>query len=336
RQDTWSLSGAVGRMIIVHNRSPQQPAAPKEPFAIASLLPPGILEGRHYFPDRDPEPWRVAVLTGQEIKALARGSGRGNMGRWEDETKEDIAVTLSETTEVGELTVHHVVRISNKEGVVEEEFLIGGENSPRDIVLSTGSLTSSEQAKLTQARGILKNTDESVEIRKIVRDENDSAGRNRIYGLAIEVPKEGQSPRKIIFIREDILERGSIEQIAEAFDHEYRELSDVPHDQIRQQQYSGGLRELITTLSTEDKKKHVSTSTAPADASPAVASIQQQQVGGINLDPGLIRLQKIGKDLEWKLSPDPAVWEKVNVPGFVPIIIDIIPISDIPMFIKSK
>ena len=75
---------------------------------------------------------------------------------------------------------------------------------------------------------------QNIPVKVIARDE--ASSRNRIYGIAAQ---------GAIFIREDILRKGDVRQIAEALDHEARELSGVGHDDIRKEQYQGDLRALI-------------------------------------------------------------------------------------------
>ncbi len=152
----------------------------------------------------------------------------GTMGRWN--------YTHATLASDGKLTLHNATRIPRKDGVIEAEFLIDGENKPRDIVLQTREMSKSEVAK---TEGIIGMT---VMPRVIIRD--DSAIRHRIYGVATQ---------SIPFVREDIIARGNRDQIKEAFDHENRELSSAKHDDIRANQYQGGLRILISLLSEEDK-----------------------------------------------------------------------------------
>ena len=176
----------------------------------------------------------------------------GTMGRWNYES-----TTLDPTT--GQLTLHNATRIPRKDGIIEEEFLIDGENKPRDIILQTRVLTPSEQTRTTVLRQELGMTEEP---RVIVRDE--SATFHRIYGAAAE---------GIPFVREDILSEGNDDQIKEALDHERRELTPTPHGNIRQEQYQGDLRSLITELSDRDKS----------------------ELGGIDFNPTNLNLSVTGK-----------------------------------------
>lgn len=163
----------------------------------------------------------------------------GTMGRWGYEN-----TTLSGD---GTLTLHNATRIPRKDGVVEDEFLIAGQNKPRDIVLQTRVLRDDEQTKVSSICQDLKMGE--VTPRVIVRDE--SAIRHRIYGIAAQ---------GIPFIREDIIAEGNRDQIKEALDHENRELTEATHDDIRRDQYQGNLRALITQLSERDKKEALSSS----------------------------------------------------------------------------
>ncbi|MFA5117530.1 MAG: hypothetical protein WC695_01625 [Candidatus Omnitrophota bacterium] len=156
----------------------------------------------------------------------------GTMGRWE--------YPRADLYDDGKLILFSAVRIPGKDGVVEEEFLSQGENSPRDITLQTRELSKEEKRRLAPlllGLGISANT-----VRLIVREE--SSIKNRIYGAAVN----GR-----LFLREDIIAKGTSDQIKEALDHEARELSRTHHDLIRHEQFRGGLRQLITRLSDEDK-----------------------------------------------------------------------------------
>ncbi len=162
----------------------------------------------------------------------------GAMGRWKYES-------TSFDPQAGQLTLHNAIRIPRRDGAVEEEFLIQGENKPRDIVLQTREFSEEEKRRLAETKmelGI-----RAVPFRIIARD--NSAMNNRIYGFAAH----GHG-----FLREDILTQGTKGQIKEALDHEARELSDALHVNIREEQFQGGLRELITILSTKDKDEGLS------------------------------------------------------------------------------
>lgn len=155
----------------------------------------------------------------------------GTMGRWK--------YTHTTLTDDGTLTLHNATRIPRKDGVIEEEFLVDGQNKPRDILLKTRGLNAAEKETMAVLRQELAM---NIEPRAIVRD--DSAMRNRIYGVAAE-----GAP----FIREDIIAKGNPQQIREALDHENRELTSQIHDNIRKEQHRGDLRSLITQLSGRDK-----------------------------------------------------------------------------------
>ncbi|MCG2718152.1 MAG: hypothetical protein L6408_04875, partial [Nanoarchaeota archaeon] len=161
----------------------------------------------------------------------------GAMGRW----KYDRATFDSVT---GRLTLHNATRIPRKDGIVEEEFLIDGENKPRDIMLKTRRMNKTE---ITKTAGIEKELGLTISPRIIVRDV--AAIKHRIYGVAAQ---------GIPFIREDIVDKGNHDQIKEAFDHENRELTEASHDDIRRSQYQGYLRELIRSLSDKDKSADLS------------------------------------------------------------------------------
>jgi len=182
--------------------------------------------------------WLDAFL---DSRAKFHSGGSGEMGRWKYES-------ISYDPKTGKMTLHDATRIPHKDKTmgkdgVEEEFLIDGENSPRDIVLQTRDLTQNEMDKILDIAGDL----DLMRLPKvIVRDHE--AIKHRIYGMAAE----GQT-----FIREDIIKEGNQDQIKEAMDHERLELIMEDHDQIRDVQYKGepgqDLRVLITKLSTRDK-----------------------------------------------------------------------------------
>lgn len=182
---------------------------------------------------QDKEPKAVTIL---EAIAEYRRSGNvgGTMGRWK--------YTHTTLADDGMLTLHNATRIPRKDGVVEEEFLINGKNEPRDIILQTRELSKEEITKLASLKTELGIS--NTAFRVILR--NDSTIKHRVYGIAAN--EQG-------FLREDIIEEGNRDQIKEALDHEARELSKAQHDNIRQEQYSGGLRKLITQLSNKDKKE---------------------------------------------------------------------------------
>ncbi len=163
-------------------------------------------------------------------KKAQEGEG-GMMGRWEYES-----TTLAED---GKLTLHNAIRIPRKDGIIENEFLIDGQNKPRDIVLQTRGLNNDEKKKIA---GKPKKMGMKEEVRVIIRD--NVAIHNRIYGIGVE---------GIAFIREDIISEGNRNQIKEAIDHERRELTTPGHDDIRAGQFKGNLRSLITQLSDKDK-----------------------------------------------------------------------------------
>jgi hypothetical protein len=71
-----------------------------------------------------------------------------------------------------------------------------------------------------------------------------SARFHRMLGLADDA----------IFLREDILDQGNDEQLAEALDHESIERTAATHDQARGAQYQGGLTALIKSLIEQDKR----------------------------------------------------------------------------------
>ncbi len=165
----------------------------------------------------------------------------GLMGRW----KYEKAILNQQK---GTLVLHNAVRIPRKDGIIEPEFFINGENKPRDIILKIRKLRSNESHMLFKAlwrpEGIPHNDYKYRELTQtLVRDE--SAIKHRIYGAAVD---------GIPFIREDIFLQGNKEQIREAFEHEVMELAGLSHDAIRQAQYAGNLRLLIRDLSSRDKK----------------------------------------------------------------------------------
>jgi hypothetical protein len=157
----------------------------------------------------------------------------GLMGRWNYESTEF-------NSQEKRLTIYQATRIP-KDGVVEEEFLSNGENLPRTITLRTRELTEQERNRVNRLKAELGH--ETVEYHVLLRDEESI--KHRIYGFGVD---------GIAFIREDILSEGDDEQVKEALDHEARELTDKEHDVIREEQYQGGLRELITRLSDGDKQ----------------------------------------------------------------------------------
>ncbi|MFH1854394.1 MAG: hypothetical protein ABH815_03675 [Candidatus Omnitrophota bacterium] len=185
-----------------------------------------------FWPKEETEFRKVQVK--DERHAVATG---GAMGRW----KYDRSTFDPQT---GQLILHNATRIKNKDGVIEDEFLIKGENKPRDIILQTRELSQSEAEMITQYQeelGIDK-----VPFRIIIRDE--VAIRHRIYGIAAN----GYG-----FLREDIITEGNADQIKEVVDHETRELTTaMHHDDIRTEQFQGdlNLRSLITRLSRKDKE----------------------------------------------------------------------------------
>jgi hypothetical protein len=155
----------------------------------------------------------------------------GAMGRWAYER-------TSFDPDTGKLTLHNATRIA-KNGVVEKIFLIEGMNKPRDIVLSTRALNPDEKRVIDPIKDALGARED---LRVITRDKN--AVKHRLYGLAAQ---------NVLYLREDIISKGNPAQIEEAVDHEQRELSASDHNAIREDQYQGGLRKLITKLSNKDK-----------------------------------------------------------------------------------
>jgi len=208
----------------------------------------------------------IALKVDLAMKIQADDAGEeysgGLMGRWKYDK-----IEFNKGTNV--LTLKGAVRLPRKDGIVEPEFLIDGENKPRDIVLKTRQLRSNEMHVLFN--GLLKGRDgvpyedsrylfhmDKNELRVIVR--NESAIKHRIYGAAVDGDP---------FIREDIFVKGNPEQIKEAFDHEVRELkNDLSHNQIRAVQYQGNLRELIRKLSDQDKEESVNPSSKEKGSSP--------------------------------------------------------------------
>ncbi len=136
----------------------------------------------------------------------------------------------------------------------------------------------------------------SETLRVLVRDE--AAIKNRIYGIAAN---------GIPFIREDIISEGNRDQIKEAIDHERRELTAEDHDNIRAEQYQGGLRNFITELSDKDKS---------------------DLVGGINLNEIQVDRQGSGVNIHF----DPATIQPIldlGVDGYAPVFINFTPITSI-------
>ena len=168
--------------------------------------------------------------------------GGGMMGRWE-------YTWASLDDDTGILTLNDATRIARKDGVIEEEFLIDGENERRNIELETVGLRVFDNGiyyeqveKIKRDLSIGNQPGVAPEVRVIV---GNNAIRHRIYGVGTE---------QVIFIRDAILREGSEEQIKEAIDHEAKHREGHGHDEARVKQFTGGLRELIRNISTEDKK----------------------------------------------------------------------------------
>jgi hypothetical protein len=128
----------------------------------------------------------------------------------------------------------------------------------------------------------------------IVRDA--SASGHRIYGAAAQ---------GISFVREDIIGKGSRDQIKEAFDHGHRELSDAEHENIRVEQYQGDLRSLITELSDEDK------------------------VGGIDMSSRWLDLQTQGEGETIIFHINPQQFQNFQFQGVSPFIFNVTPLPSL-------
>ena len=176
------------------------------------------------------------------------------MGRWNYESVEF-------NPRENRLTLHQATRIPRKDGVVEGEFLSNGENVPRTITLQTREFTEQERNRVNRFKAEFGH--EAVEYRVLLR--NEESIKHRIYGFAVD---------GIAFIREDILSEGNDEQVKEALDHEARELTDKEHDVIREEQYQGGLRELITQLSDRDKARYDGKGIGGEESLPAATSVK--------------------------------------------------------------
>ncbi|MDD3088058.1 MAG: PEP/pyruvate-binding domain-containing protein, partial [Candidatus Omnitrophica bacterium] len=146
------------------------------------------------------------------------------MGRWEFTT-----FSISED----ELILHNAIRI--EELPYKTEFLIDGNNLPRDIRLKIRVLTESEKRKVSD---IIANLGIENEILVMILD--NASAFNRIYG----VNTAGE-----IFIREDIIRSGDSVAIKEAFHHLMLKSTGLPYVVLKGIQYYGNLRDLITKLS---------------------------------------------------------------------------------------
>ena len=158
----------------------------------------------------------------------------GTMGRWSYDR-----VIINEND--GIITLVNAVRIERKDGVAEPEFLINGRNAPRDIVLHYRMMNNDERRRIVALK-LKLGIDSHVKVYILRRDA--SARFHRMLGLADDA----------IFLREDILDQGNDEQLAEALDHESIERTAATHDQARGAQYQGGLTALIKSLIEQDKR----------------------------------------------------------------------------------
>lgn len=155
-----------------------------------------------------------------------------SMGRWKFES-----VKWDEIN--GRLTLANAMRI---ETIVKPEFLEQGGASPKEIILSTRKLNEREYDKINGLAGSLK-----MDINKIIVIKLDRAAAfNRIYGLYAN---------GVSFIREDILSEGSQDQIHEALDHLRLKPTGLGYEDLKDIQYHGDLRSLITKLSHKTIKE---------------------------------------------------------------------------------
>ncbi len=207
----------------------------------------------HFLTDAE----RLTSLRQTYPEALFSQGQGGTIGRWKFEN-------ATFDPQNGNLILHNATRIPNKQGEVESQFLIDGRNLPRDIVLK---VTRIDQANLNPPNRLeqvrqykqelkidrlswldkLRKQTREVPVWVIMRD--GSSIWHRIYGVGTN---------GTIFLREEIFNEGSSEQIKEALDHEWEEVKDERtkyksgHDIIRNFQYKGGLTSLIKRLVERD------------------------------------------------------------------------------------
>lgn len=156
----------------------------------------------------------------------SKGGALTSMGRWRFES-----VCWDETT--GLLVLVNATRI---EEVVKPEFLDGEQHLPRDITLSTRRLSVQERDNIENLAGSL-----GLNLGRICVIEPDrSAAFHRIYGL---------SAQERIFVRADILAEGNQDQIREALDHLRLKATGLAYEDLKEIQFHGRLRDLITKLS---------------------------------------------------------------------------------------
>jgi len=162
------------------------------------------------------------------------------------------------------------VRLAGSDGRIDPAFLVDGQNLPRDIILQIRELRAAEKEKAVRS-----GQGPAIEgkLYAIVRDA--AAIKHRIYGLAAEGS---------LFLREDILARGTDDQVREAIDHEARHLSTgAGHDAIIRDQYPGGLTTLLDAISAEDKA-----------------------LGGINFNQDAFNIETQGDFTDWALPAAPS------------------------------
>jgi phosphohistidine swiveling domain-containing protein/GNAT superfamily N-acetyltransferase len=164
-----------------------------------------------------------------EENAIMKGSERTHyttMGRWRYES-------ASWDKTFNNLSIINATRI---EPEVKPEFLENGQHLPRNITLNTRSLNRNEHNKV---ESIAKHL--GIDINTIIVIKLDqSSAFNRIYGMYAN---------GILFIREDILSEGSQDAIQEALDHLRLKPTGLGYEELKEIQYYGNLRDLITKLS---------------------------------------------------------------------------------------
>jgi len=199
------------------------------------------------------------------------GKKGGTMGRW---SYDRVVVNAAD----GTVTLVNAVRIARKDGVEEPEFLIKGRNAPRNIVLRYRLMNDDERRRVVALKPKL-GIDSHVKVYILKR--GTSAIFHRMLGLADDA----------IFLREDILDQGDDEQLAEALDHENIERTAATHIQARGAQYQGNLTALTKSLIEQDKRyvaKHPE---------------QFEKFGGIVFDEKVVTLE--GKSTEpFYVSPE--------------------------------
>ena len=278
----------------------------------------------------------TADHVGREIMAKRIDERFGQIKKWRDDNRRKSNLDLQGA--LGE--INRFLQITH--GLVEDLNVISDYTRAQIGIHETANLTVMVDGKLESSKGMKQLHLEGTDI--LLRDPDDKL--RKLTSLIVGLRGGFEKLKNVLPMNQNMNYLQTVEVVYDNFQVYQRMIQDILHpEQIdendsRSGYESEGLPEYIYTYFLIPAKKHLKDQAMKSSLIPEGQSAKNVgNTGGIDLTPANMHLQLKNGDSTGafggiKFLLDPAILAQIqNAPGFVPVIINIQPMTDLPRFL---